>query len=235
MSLVPSPEIIERARAHGVDLQGELGQKLGRYLGRLIAKNQEFNLTAIDEVDEAWERHILDSLSLVPELKDLPPGSRVVDVGSGGGLPALPLAITLPSLDFTLLEATGKKAQFLAETAALLKLEHVHVVTDRAETFGHTPERQRFDIATARAVSRLPVLLELTLPLVRVGGRLLAIKGEQAALEVEEAKTALTILKAQVKNVRRTETGTVLEIEKVGSTPSKYPRRPGEPKRNPLL
>jgi len=234
MSLVPSLEIIDRARAHGVDLSGELGEKLGRYLGRLIATNQEFNLTAIDDVDEAWERHILDSLSLVPDLTDLPQGARVVDVGSGGGLPALPLALALPSLDFTLLEATGKKALFLRETAAMLKLDHVHVVTDRAETFGHTPERQRFDVATARAVSRLPVLLELTLPLVRVNGRVLAIKGEQAELEVQEARAALAVLKAEVKSVRRTETGTVLRIEKIGSTPSKYPRRPGEPKRNPI-
>jgi len=234
MSSVPPTEIIERAREYGADLSTEDGARMGEFLDLLLSANREFNLTAIEELDEAWEKHVLDSLSLLPDLVDLPAGAEVVDVGSGGGLPALPLAISLPSLSFTLIEATGKKAQFLSETAKRLGLTNVKVVTDRAESFGRGIGRSRFSAATARAVSRLPVLLELTLPLLRMHGRLLAIKGEQAEQEVSESPTALSILKGTLTSVRRTSTGTVIRIEKSEATPNHYPRRPGEPKRNPL-
>ncbi len=234
MSFDPPAEIVARARPFGVDLATENGLRMGRFLDLLLGANRAFNLTAIDELDEAWERHVLDSLSLVPDLVDLDAGESVVDVGSGGGLPALPLAIVLPQLSFTLLEATGKKAQFLEETARELGLDNVHVVTDRAEAFGRGPSRARFAAATARAVARLPVLLELTLPLVRVGGRILAIKGEQADQEISEAPAALAILRGAVHAVRRTDTGTVVRIVKTAPTPEHYPRRAGEPKRNPL-
>ena len=207
---------------------------LRRFLERLLETNRSFNLTAITDPAEAWDKHVLDSLSLLPDLRELAPASTVIDVGSGGGLPALPLAIALPSLQFTLLEATAKKARFLEETARELGLSHVRVVCDRAESFGQGAERERFDCATSRAVSRLPVLLELTVPLLRVGGLSLAIKGEQAPTEVAEAKNALQVLKARIEDTRRTPTGVVVKIRKTGSTPSKYPRRPGEPKRAPL-
>jgi 16S rRNA (guanine527-N7)-methyltransferase len=208
--------------------------QLRRFLERLLEVNRSFNLTAITDPGEAWEKHVLDSLSLLPELGELAAGSSVIDVGSGGGLPALPLAIVLPELRFTLLEATAKKARFLAETALELGLGNVRVACDRAETFGVGPEREHFDAATSRAVSRLPVLLELTLPLIKVNGLSLAIKGEQAALEIEEAKNALNLLRAKVEDLRRTATGVVIKIRKIAATPAKYPRRPGEPKRAPL-
>jgi 16S rRNA (guanine527-N7)-methyltransferase len=207
---------------------------LRRFLERLLETNRSFNLTAITDLEEAWGKHVLDSLTVLPDLRELAPGSRVIDVGSGGGLPGLPLAISLPALHFTLLEATAKKARFLEETASALGLGNVTVVCDRAESFGHGPERERFDATTARAVSRLPVLLELTLPLLRVGGLSLAIKGEQAAVEVTEAKNALNLLRAQVEDTRRTPTGVVVRIRKIAATSPKYPRRPGEPKRAPL-
>ena len=207
---------------------------LRNYLERLLETNRAFNLTAITEPAEAWSKHVLDSLSLLPDLRELAAGSSVVDVGSGGGLPALPLAITLPALRFTLLEATAKKARFLEQTARELGLGNVHVVCDRAESFGRGPERERFHAATSRAVSRLPVLLELTLPLIQVGGLNLSIKGEQAALEIEEARNALRVLEAKVEGTRRTPTGVVIRIRKTAATPAKYPRRAGEPKRAPL-
>jgi 16S rRNA (guanine527-N7)-methyltransferase len=204
------------------------------YLERLLETNRSFNLTAITEPTEAWRKHVLDSLSLLPDLRELAAGSSVIDIGSGGGLPALPLAISLPALHFTLLEATAKKARFLEQTARELGLGNVSVVCDRAESFGRGPQRESFDATTSRAVSRLPVLLELSLPLIQNGGLSLAIKGEQAALEIDEAKNALLVLKAKVENTRRTPTGVVIRIRKTAATPLKYPRRAGEPKRAPL-
>jgi 16S rRNA (guanine527-N7)-methyltransferase len=208
--------------------------RLEQYLALLLEQNRAFNLTAITDPGEAWTRHVLDSLTLLPELESVASGERVVDVGSGGGLPAIPLAIARPELSFTLLEATAKKARFLAECAHTLGLGNVQVANERAETFARGPEREKFAVATSRACARLPVLLELCLPLVRVGGLKLAIKGEQAELEVAEARRALNLLHAEVVSTRRTETGVVVRFKKNALTSPKYPRRPGEPKRAPL-
>jgi 16S rRNA (guanine527-N7)-methyltransferase len=208
--------------------------QLHAYLERLLETNRSFNLTAITDPAEAFRKHVLDSLTLLPDLQQLAAGASVVDVGSGGGLPAIPLAIALPQLKFTLLEATAKKARFLGEVAVELGLDNVRVACDRAESFGRGLERETFDAATSRAVSRLPVLLELTLPLLRVRGVSLAIKGAQALLEIEEAENALKQLQARVEEVRKTDTGIVLKVRKTGQTPARYPRRAGEPKKMPL-
>jgi 16S rRNA (guanine527-N7)-methyltransferase len=233
MSTVPD-EAARLCERHGVPIEGEVGARLTRYLEALLETNAAFNLTAVTNHDEAWLRHIADSLSLVPWLRELATATRIVDVGSGGGLPGLPLAIALPDRTFTLLEATGKKARFLEQTAQQLGLANVRVVSERAETFGQGDGRERFDAATSRAVSRMPVLVELSLPLLRVGGSSLSIKGEQAELEVQEAARALTLLQGVVRAVERTPTGTLVRIDKTGSTPARFPRKPGEPKRAPL-
>ncbi len=233
-SVVPS-EVIADVKAFGVDLSGAVGAQLGTYLALLLETNRSFNLTAVTSIEEAWHRHVSDSLSLVPDLSVLPKGSRVVDLGSGGGLPGIPLAVALPELHFTLVEATGKKARFLTETATALGLTNVSVKNERAEDFAHGPDRARFDAATSRALSRLPVLLELSLPLLRVGGFKLAIKGEQAEQEAQEAKRALETLGGQLDGLRRTATGTVVKVLKVAQSPARYPRPSGEPKRRPLV
>lgn len=227
-------ELADQARALGLDLEAGLGSQLERYLTRLLEANREFNLTSITEPEEAWRKHVFDSLTVVPLLRTLKAGAQVIDVGSGGGLPGVPLALALPELRFTLLEATAKKARFLEQTARALAISNVQVVNERAESFGREQGRERFDAATARAVSRLPVLLELVLPLIKPQGTFVAIKGQQAELEIGEADRALRELQAQVERVDRTETGTLIVIRKLRNTPARYPRRPGEPKRSPL-
>jgi 16S rRNA (guanine527-N7)-methyltransferase len=227
-------ELAAKARPLGVELEGELGVQLGRYLTRLLDANREFNLTSITDPDEAWRKHILDSLTVVPMLRALGDEAHVIDVGSGGGLPGVPIALALPTLRFTLLEATAKKARFLAQTASALGITNLQVENDRAESFGRGAGREQFEGATARAVSRLPVLLELVLPLIKPGGTFVAIKGQQAEVEIDEAARAMRELQAEVERVERTETGTLIAVRKLGATPARYPRRPGEPKRSPL-
>jgi 16S rRNA (guanine527-N7)-methyltransferase len=227
--------VIHEAQNYGVDLSAALGERMAQYLELLFEANQAFNLTAITSMDEAWSKHVADSLSLAPELRSLPAQSRVVDLGSGGGLPAIPLALVFPELSFTLVESTGKKARFLEQAAQALGMPNVKVVSDRAESYGQSVARETFDAATSRALSRLPVLLELSMPLLRVGGLKLAIKGEQAELEIQEAERALAVLGGRVESSHRTNTGTVVKIRKHAHTPARYPRLPGEPKRRPIV
>jgi 16S rRNA (guanine527-N7)-methyltransferase len=233
---LPPQTFLDRAASLNIVFDpGDL-DTLARYVALLLDANTRFNLTAITDPEEVWSRHILDSLSLVPMIASLDAAS-IIDIGSGGGLPGIPLAIVIPSVRFSLLEATGKKARFLQDTAQQLQLSNVAVICDRAETVGqdHKQYRENFDIVVARAVGRLPVLLELTVPFARVGGHVLAMKGEKAPEEITEAKQALHLLHAQVTESIATPTSTVVVIEKLRKTPRSYPRRPGEPKRDPLL
>jgi 16S rRNA (guanine527-N7)-methyltransferase len=178
---------------------------------------------------------IEDCLVLVEHLGD---AQKVVDVGSGGGLPGLPLKIVRPDLQLTLIEADQDKAAFLVHACAQLGLQGVEVVARRAEDAGHDPRlREVFDLAVARALAPLPVLAELCLGLVRVGGRLLAQKTEGEPTSAAERAIdimggALTATHASPSGARRA--GTVVVIEKVRPTPASYPRRPGVPNRKPL-
>jgi 16S rRNA (guanine527-N7)-methyltransferase len=222
------------AEALGVHLDDEAQRKLAAYLERLLAENEVMNLTAITDWEEACSRHLVDSLALVAPLAAF--GARsVADVGSGGGLPGIPLAIAVPALSVTLVESRTKKAAFLERVATELGLS-VRVVGERAEDIGAlgSTHREAYDAVVARALAPLPVLLELTLPLLRVSGRLFAIKGERAPEEIASAARALGVLQGAVLETRRTTTGTVLVVEKRGPTPHRYPRAPGTPKRSPL-
>ncbi len=235
MALQPPDDFNSRAEAIGLAFDEGDVARLARYLELLLEANTRFNLTAITDPAEAWTRHILDSLALVPLLASAEARSAI-DIGSGGGLPGIPLAIVMRDVQFTLLEATGKKARFLEETAAALELKNVLVINDRAETLGqdHKSHREHYDVVLARAVGRLSVLLELTVPLARIGGHVLAMKGAQAESEIAEAKQALYMLHAHVIDRHVTPTGVVVVIEKQRKTPRIYPRAPGEPKRAPL-
>lgn len=236
--LVPPDAFLKKAEELAIVFDPGDIEKLGLYLALLLDANERFNLTAITDPNEAWLRHILDSLTLVPLILGLEESQprRIIDVGSGGGLPGIPLAIVMPEIEFTLLEATGKKARFLDEVTSRIGLPNVRVICDRAETIGqdHKHHREQYDLVIARAVGRLPVLLELTVPLAKVGGFVLAMKGQKASEEIAEAKAAMHLLHCRVAETIATASGVIVVIEKARKTPRAYPRRPGEPKRAPL-
>lgn len=196
----------------GTPLDAAQIQRLGDYLARLLAMNEQMNLTAITQPDEAWTRHIVDSLSLLPLLRDLPAGAALLDVGSGGGLPGVPLAIARPDLRVTLVEATQKKAAFLTAVAAALGLAHVTVIADRSERLARTPLARSFDVVTARAVGRTMPLLPWTAPFVRSGGRLLLLKGQRAEEELLEAKKALAYHHCTHERTETTPTGRIVVL-----------------------
>jgi 16S rRNA (guanine527-N7)-methyltransferase len=178
---------------------------------------------------------IADSLVLLDHLGE---AEKVVDVGSGGGLPGLPLKIARPGLSMTLVEADQAKAAFLVRACAALGLRDVEVVARRAEDVGRDPRyRESFDVAVARALAPMPVLVELCLPLVRVGGRLLAQK--TGSEDLEGARHAIDTLGGALSSVvaapsEARDSGTVVIVDKVRQTPQPYPRRPGVPARKPL-
>ena len=209
----------------------------------MVDWNQRFNLTAITDWEGVLVRHFLDSLSCLKALprKSLAAGARVIDVGTGAGFPGLPLKLVCPEMQLTLLEATGKKVTYLEHMVRVLGLKGVKIVHGRAEELGRDPaHRERYDWALARAVAEMPVLAEYLLPLARVGGAMLAQKGEGAAAEVHAAEAAINTLGGRVRQLvpvelrGLAETRHLVVVDKVAATPEKYPRRPGVPQKRPL-
>lgn len=211
------------------------------YAGELRAWSGRFNLTAITDPQSIQIKHFLDSLTV---LKALPPGwgrLRVVDVGTGAGFPGLPLKIICPELRLTLVEATGKKVAFCQALVAKLRLSGVAVLKARAEELGQDPaHREQYDWALARAVAEMPVLAEYLLPLVRLGGHVLAQKGEGAPAETHAAESAVRRLGGQLGQILPVELPGVVEtrylviFDKVAATPPAFPRRPGVPSKTPV-
>ena len=225
----------------GLTLSARQSESFAWYLDELLRRNSQQNLTAIVDPQGIVVKHFLDSLTLVAYLG--PAASvRLVDVGTGAGFPGLPLRIVCPGLRLVLVEATAKKAEFCRQVAAGLALNEVEVIHARAEEMGHDPRhRERYDAATGRAVAALPVLVEYLLPLVRVGGRVLAQKGENGPAEAHQAQRALELLGGSLRQLHPIELPGVaerryiIEIEKTAATPEAYPRRPGLPAKRPLL
>jgi len=232
----PTVEFLRGLERLGVALPPANLDALGHFLALLLEANRSMNLTGVDEPDAAWERHILDCLTLLPHLgrPDL-----AADIGSGGGLPGIPLAIVRPGIAFTLIEATGKKADFLRRAVGILRLSNVVIRAERAESLGRHPEqREKYDLVTGRAVGPLNVFLELAAPLTRVGGRILAMKGRNVADEVTAAAHAIATLNLEIAAVHQVDKipgyGATVELTKRKSTDAKYPRRPGMPSKRPL-
>ena len=223
------------AGLEALGLDPALRERLEAFAGLVLERNQVMNLTAITEPKAFAGLHLLDSLSLIP-LAGLGSGS-VVDVGTGAGFPGVPLAIALPGARVTLLDSLGKRVDFLREACGALGLENTRCVHARAEEFG---ERERFDWAVSRAVAPLPILCELSLPLVRTGGRFLAMKSSHSQEELDGAGRAISLLGGRAAWAKDYPIpGTDIQhrlicIEKTSPTPKKYPRRFAQIKKQPL-
>ncbi|WP_437663528.1 16S rRNA (guanine(527)-N(7))-methyltransferase RsmG [Sorangium sp. So ce1182] len=219
--LTPPEGFAERLAAIGLTLDAAVVAKLGDYLARLLAMNELMNLTSVTDPVEVWEKHVLDSLTLVPLLDELSAGARIADIGSGGGLPGIPLAMARPDLKVTLVEATQKKASFLVAVAAGLGLTNVSVRAERAEQLGKGDLRGAFDAVTARAVGRLVMLIPLTVPFVRPNGMVLLVKGQRAEEELAEASWVLGRQRAAFVKTVGTPTGKIVVLQKSGEEPKR--------------
>ncbi len=223
----------------GLDLTPTQWEAFQHYADLLHTWNQRFNLTAVRTLEEIWSRHFWDSLTCLRVMRGTPM-QRVIDVGTGAGFPGLALKIAWPDMQLTLVEAIGKKAAFCAEVVRVLALEHVDIQTTRVEELGRNPHyREQFDWAVARAVAPLPVLAEYLLPLVKIGGRMLAQKGKDAEQETQQAQTAFTALGGKLLQVVSVtlpgvESRALVVVGKTRPTPDRYPRRVGIPAKRPL-
>lgn len=229
-----------------VSLSPEQVRQLARYGELLHERNAVTNLTAVRDVEGVEKRLLLESVRLVPAIRNTPPidtvGRRtLLDVGTGGGLPGMVLAICFPDITTYLLDATGKKIAFLDDVVADLELPNVHTIHGRAEEIGHQPRyRNAFDLVTARAVSSISALLELGLPMLRTGGTMLLPKGVEIEEELDAGNRAAEMLNGEIisadllPDVGSTIETRLVVVRKKGSTPGKYPRRSGIPARDPL-
>ena len=210
------------------------------YEDELISWNEKFNLTAIKDREGIRVKHFLDSLTCLKVFPNLH-SHRVVDIGTGAGFPGIALKIMCPDIRLTLVESIGKKASFCQHIVGILNLKNVDVLCSRAEEIGRLPKyREQFDLATARAVANLPILVEYLLPLVKLGGKMVAQKGETAPVECQQAERAIKILGGRFDQlIPITLPGVtgdryLVSITKIATTPTQYPRNAGLPQKKPL-
>jgi len=213
-------------------------EKFYKYMNLLIEWNEKINLTAITEPKEIIIKHFIDSLTV---LKDIKGKNTLVDVGTGAGFPGIPLKIMDEEIKITLLDSLNKRINFLNEVINQLDLKNIETIHSRVEDAGKNKKyRERFDIATARAVANLATLSEYMLPLVKVGGKSICMKGSEVSEELQNSKKAISILGGEIENIDNFQLPksdmmrNIVIIKKVKNTPNKYPRKPGTPSKEPI-
>lgn len=219
---------------YGIILNKEQLEKFENYYKLLVYFNEKFNITSITEKEEVYKKHFVDSLLG----KDLFISGKLIDIGSGGGFPAVPNKIFNDDLDVTMIEATGKKCEFLNTVIKELNLNNIRAINGRAEDFSKKDEyREKFDYASARAVAGLNILSEYCLPFVRLNGHFIAFKG-QAEEEILNSKKAIDILGGKIKNIYKFNLDganrQIIDIVKIKNTPSLYPRSNAKIRKSPL-
>ena len=223
-----------------VDLSDDKIEKLYELTRIMLEVNASMNLTAITEEKAIILKHYVDSLTVS---KYIPKNAKIIDVGCGAGFPCLPLAIFRPDLDITALDSTAKRIKYIDDTANKLNITNIHAVAARAEEYGKKNEyRESFDIATARAVAALPILSELCLPFVKVGGAFVSMKASQGEREAIDAKNAIKLCGGEIKTIDKlellsddtSESRTIISVSKIASTPAKYPRHYSQISKKPL-
>ena len=211
-----------------------------RYFELLVEWNQKINLTAITDKEEVYLKHFYDSIAPILQGLISNQAIKLLDIGAGAGFPSLPMKILFPQLEVTIIDSLNKRINFLQLLSEELGLEGVYFYHGRAEDCAQDKNfRAQFDIVTARAVARMQVLSELTIPYLKVGGKLLALKASNAPEELTEAKNALNLLFSKVEdNLRYTlpngDPRYITIVEKKKETPNKYPRKAGLPNKRPL-
>lgn len=224
----------------GIELTDRQKDQFERYFELLVEWNEKINLTAITEKNEVYLKHFYDSIA--PVLQGLIDNQelKLLDIGAGAGFPSLPMKIICPQLDVTIIDSLNKRINFLKLLAEELKLDKVHFYHGRAEDLAQDKAfRAQFDLVTARAVARMQVLSELTIPYLKVGGKLLALKASNAPEELDEAKNALNLLFSKVQDnlsyaLPNGDPRFITVVEKKKETPNKYPRKAGMPNKRPL-
>lgn len=224
----------------GLKCSDETIDKFRKYREILVEWNQKMNLTGIEEEKEVYIKHFLDSVAVVKEgyIKD---GMSIIDVGTGAGFPGLPLRICLENSKVTLLDSLNKRIKFLSEVCSNIDIDDIELIHGRAEDFGKDENyREQYDIATARAVAGLPILMEFCAPFIKVGGYFVCLKGPNADTELEESKKAMEVLglefveKIDVELPEIELKHNIVVFKKINNTPAKYPRKAGKPVKSPI-
>jgi 16S rRNA (guanine527-N7)-methyltransferase len=221
-----------------IDFNGEMIGSFDTYMDEILRYNKEINLTAITDREQFEQKHYLDSLS-VYGLEEYRAAVSVIDMGTGGGFPGVPLAIVSPEKEFTLADSLMKRLKVIDEITAEMKLANVHTVHGRAEDIGQKADyRAAFDLCVSRAVADMAVLAEYCLPLVKKGGCFVAYKTDKADQEVEAAVRSITTMGGEIDRIEKMTTAgmkhSLVVINKVADTPKKFPRKAGTPAKSPI-
>ncbi len=231
--------LIKGALHYGKDINIQQIEQFTQYMDILKDWNTKMNLTAIEDDREIIIKHFIDSLSILPYVKDKE--QKIIDVGTGAGFPGIPLKIANSNIDVTLLDSLEKRVKFLNEVIKSTNITKIKAVHGRAEDMGVNPiYREKYDIAVARAVANLPVLLEYCLPFVKINGIFIAMKGNNTD-EFNNCSKALDILGGKIENIEKMELPftnierNVVVVRKFRQTPTKYPRKAGKPGKEPLI
>lgn len=227
------------AADYGIEISSDLSEKLEKYAELLKDWNEKINLTAILDDEGIAVKHFLDCL-LVSKTAEFKKGSRVIDVGTGAGFPGLVIAAAYPDVEVTLLDSTGKKLKAVENMAQEMGVKNAKVIHMRAEDAGKKAEfREQYDFATARAVAELRVLLEYTLPFVKVGGKFLSLKGASAIDEIDGAKNSLKTLGGKIEGINEFtlpggDKRAIINVKKISHIPPKFPRVSAQIAKKPL-